>query len=39
MQKNKSDEPIKVIVTNAPTKEEAENRLKALAVHLGSVWK
>jgi len=32
------DNTIKVIVTNPPTKEQADNRQKELAVYLGQVW-
>lgn len=39
MVKAKYAEKIKVIVVNPPTKEKADERLKALAAHLGKTWK
>jgi len=38
MKKADKDNSIAVIVTNPPTKEQAEKRQKELASYLGTVW-
>lgn len=38
MKKKKDDRPIKVIVVNRPTKEQADKRIKELAKFLEKVW-
>ena len=38
MSKNKSGIPIKVLIKNPPTKEQAEERIKKLSEYLGQIW-
>jgi tRNA1(Val) A37 N6-methylase TrmN6 len=35
----KKTEPIKTIIVNPPTKEQAEEHVKKLSVYLSKIWK
>ena len=39
MKKDEPEVPIKVIIVNQPTKKQAEQRVKELALYLEKVWK
>jgi len=38
MKKADKNDAIKVVIKNPPTKEQAEKRIKELALYLGRVW-
>jgi len=38
VKKTDTDKSIKVVITNPPTKEQAEERIKKLSAYLGQIW-
>jgi len=37
--KRDNEQPIKVVITNPPTKDQAEKRIKELVLYLEQIWK
>lgn len=38
MNKPDTENPIEVVITNQPTKEQADTKIKELAKHLEKIW-